>query len=131
MNDIIVDNFQNSVSESLMRHKSIIDIITKLTESNARINRAVAKSVTSCGCVSISAHKQTLPDDASIENIPELLSSQIDGKLCDGCREVLEQEIGSNLYYIAALCDAFGINLFDVMLEEYKKVETLGMFSLL
>jgi hypothetical protein len=43
----------------------------------------------------------------------------------------LEQEIGTNLYYIAALCDALGLNLFDVMLEEYKKVETLGKFTLL
>jgi hypothetical protein len=131
MNDIIVDNFQSTVAESLMRHKSIIDILTKLTESNSRINRAVAKSVTSCGCVSISAHKQKLPDDASLENVSKLLTSQVDGKLCEGCREVLEQEIGTNLYYIAALCDALGLNLFDVMLEEYKKVETLGKFTLL
>ena len=131
MNDIMIENFQNSVSESLMRHKSIIDIITKLTESNSRINRAVAKSVTSCGCVSISAHKQTLPEDATLDNVSELLSSQIEGKLCESCREVLEQELGNNLYYIAALCDALEINLFDVLLEEYKKVETLGKFSLL
>ena len=51
MKDIIFDSFQNDVSESLLRHKSILDVITKYTESSSRINRAVAKAVTNCGCI--------------------------------------------------------------------------------
>ena len=31
--DIIFDSFQNDVSESLLRHKSILDLITKYSES--------------------------------------------------------------------------------------------------
>lgn len=131
MNDIILDEFQNSVSESLMRHKSIIDIMTKITESDSRINRAIAKSVTSCGCISISAHKQKLPADASLENINELLSHQVEGELCGSCREVIEGEIGSHFYYLAALCDSVGVNLFDILLQQYKKLQTLGKFTLL
>ena len=46
--NILCDNFQNMVAEVLIRHKSILDIITKLDEYNARINRAVVKSVTCC-----------------------------------------------------------------------------------
>ena len=131
MKDLILDDFQNSVSDSLMRHKSVLDIMTKLTESNSRVNRAIAKSVSSCGCICIDAHKQKLPPDADMENVSTLFSHQIDGKLCESCREVLEEEIGSNLYYITALCDALGINLFDILLQEYKKIETLGKFTLL
>ena len=131
MKDGIVDDLQNSISESLIRHKSIIDIMTKLSESSSRINRALAKSVTNCGCISISAHKQRIPDDASLEDITDHLSHQIEGQLCGNCREVLEEEIGNNVYYLAALCDALGINLFDVMIKEYNKVETLGKFSML
>ena len=63
MKDIIFDSFQNDVSESLLRHKSILDIITKYAESSCRINRAVAKSVTNCGCIEINAKKQCLPND--------------------------------------------------------------------
>ena len=63
MKDIIFDSFQNDVSESLLRHKSILDILTKYTESSCRINRAVAKAVTNCGCIEINATKQCLPDD--------------------------------------------------------------------
>lgn len=130
MSDIILDDFQNSVSESLIRHRSIIDIMTKFNESNARVNRALAKSVTTCGCISVSAHKQKLPDDASLENISDLLSYQVEGELCDNCKEVLEDEIGTNIYYLAALCDALGINLFDTIIKRYDKLKTLGKFTM-
>lgn len=130
MNDIILDDFQNSVSESLIRHRSIIDIMTKFNESNARVSRALAKAVTSCGCVSVNAHKQKIPEDASLENISSLLSYQIDGELCDNCKEVLEEEIGTNLYYLAALCDSLGINLFDAIIKRYDKLQTLGKFTM-
>lgn len=130
MSDIILDDFQNSVSESLIRHRSIIDIMTKFNESNARVNRALAKSVTTCGCIGVSAHKQKLPDDASLENISDLLSYQVEGELCDNCKEVLEDEIGTNIYYLAALCDALGINLFDAIIKRYDKLKTLGKFTM-
>ena len=55
MKDIIFDSFQNDVSESLLRHKSILDVLTKYTESSSRVNRAVAKAVTNCGCIEINA----------------------------------------------------------------------------
>lgn len=131
MNDIIVDDFQNSVSDSLIRHRSIIDIMTKFSEASARINRALAKSVTTCGCISVSAHKQKLPDDASLDDISSLLSYQIDGELCDNCKEILEEEIGTDLYYLAALCDSMGISLFDVIIRKYDRVKTLGKFTML
>ena len=131
MNDIMLDDFQNSVCESLMRHKSIIDILTKLTESNARINRAIAKSATQCGCISISACRQKLPEDASLENISQLLSTQIEGSLCENCREILEKEIGSHLYYLAALCGELDVNLFDILINENERLKTLGKFTLL
>jgi hypothetical protein len=131
MKDIMVDDFQNSVEESLIRHKSIIDVITKLGESTARVNRALAKSVTNCGCISVSARRQNIPDDASFEDMSSILDYQVEGKLCDNCIEVLEDELGTNLYYIAALCNSVDISLFDVLLKECDKIKTLGKFSML
>ena len=69
MKDIIYDDFQNSVNDSLLRHKSIIDLLTKYSESSARVNRAIAKSVTNCGCIEIHAKKQNLSTEDSINNI--------------------------------------------------------------
>lgn len=131
MKDDILDDFQSSVTESLIRHKSIIDIMTKLGEANSRINRAIAKSITNCGCIEINAHKQKLPEDASLGDLPDFLSHQVDGKLCDNCKEVLEEEIGTNLYYLAALCDSLDIKLSDITSAEYNNIKTLGKFSML
>lgn len=55
MSDIIYDQFQNLVQDVLIRHNSLLDIITKLDESNARVNRAAVKTITSCGCLSLHA----------------------------------------------------------------------------
>ena len=60
MKDVIFDDFQNSVNESLLRHRSVLDIMSKLQESEARINRAVVKTVTNCGCMTIEAKDKTL-----------------------------------------------------------------------
>lgn len=130
MKDIIFDSFQNEVNESLLRHKSILDVLTKYTESSARINRAVIKAVTNCGCMEINASKQIIPkDDDSLNNLSNCFKTHIDGCLCENCREVVEREIGNNLFYLTSLCNTLDINLYDVLLKENDKINTLGKFS--
>ena len=57
-------DFQTAVEEYLIRHRSILDVLTKHQEATARVNRAVAKAVTECGCISITAERQRIPADA-------------------------------------------------------------------
>ena len=71
MKDVIFDDFQNSVDESLLRHRSILDIMTKLQESEARINRAVAKTVTNCGCIELNSTKEQNVDN-DIDDMEDL-----------------------------------------------------------
>jgi len=129
MKDVIFDDFQNAVSESLLRHKSILDILSKLNESEARINRAVAKSVTNCGCLKINAAKQQGPEDIDIESFSQCLKTHLEGTLCENCREVLEREIGNNLFYLTSLCNVLDLNLYDILLKEYDKIDTLGKYT--
>ena len=130
MKDIIFDDFQNAVNESLLRHKSILDILSKLNETEARINRAVTKSVTNCGCVEINASKQQLPeDDIGIESIIACLKTHLTGSLCENCREVIEREIGNNLFYLTSLCNVLDLNLYDILLKEYDRIDTLGKYT--
>lgn len=132
MKDIIFDNFQNAVDESLLRHKSILDIMTKLQESSGRINRAVAKSATNCGCIQIDAQKQKLPnanDNIDIHELSTILSPHIKGDLCDNCREVIEREIGNHIFYITSLCSTLDLNLYDILIREYDRINTLGKYS--
>lgn len=131
MKDLIYDSFQNVVDESLLRHKSILDVLTKLQESECRINRAVAKSVTNCGCIEIYGKKQKLPNDATdIEDMSHLLKTHLEGSLCDNCRDIIEHEIGNNLFYLTSLCNVLDLNLYDILLKEYNKIDTLGKYSL-
>jgi hypothetical protein len=131
MKDTIFDNFQNAVDESLLRHRSLLDIMTKLQESQGRINRALAKSVTNCGCIELDATKQQIPkgEDMDIENFKKHLNTHLEGKICDNCREVLEREIGNNLFYLTSLCNLVDLNLYDILLKEYDKISTLGKYT--
>ena len=97
--DIIYDDFQNSVNDSLLRHKSILDVLTKFSESNARVNRAIAKSVTNCGCIEVNAKKQKISEDNIINNLHDSLDDHLNGTLCESCREVIESEIANNLFW--------------------------------
>lgn len=128
MKDMIFDNFQNDVNESLLRHRSILDIMTKLSEANARVNRALAKSVTNCGCIEISAKKQNTFNDDNTSQNPSL--SNIEGTLCNNCREVIETEIGNNIFYLTSLCNCLDLNLYDILLKEENKINILGKFTL-
>ena len=133
MKDVIFDNFQNSVDESLLRHRSILDIITKLQESQARVNRAVAKSITNCGCIKVEAKKQYTPaniDDLNLDTLSASLDTHMQGNLCKNCREVLERELGNNLFYITSLCNLLDLNLYDILLKEYDKINTLGKYTM-
>ena len=129
MKDIIFDDFQNSVNDSLLRHKSILDVLTKFSESNARVNRAIAKSVTNCGCIEVNAKKQKISEDNIINNLHDSLDDHLNGTLCESCREVIESEIGNNLYYHTALCNLLNLNLYDIVLKESDKVNTVGNFT--
>lgn len=133
MKDVIFDDFQNSVNESLLRHRSILDIMTKLQESESRINRAIAKTVTNCGCMNIEAKKQDMhinKDDIDLAELKHHLQTHLSGTICDNCRDVLEREIGNHMFYVASLCNLLDLNLYDVLLKEYDRIDTLGQFSL-
>lgn len=130
MKDIIIDEFQEKVDEVLIRHVSILDIISKLQQTSAKTNRAVIKAITSCGCIKINADKDIIPEDITYEEIKNFKHNHIEGELCQTCKEKIESEIGSNLFYIAALSNALDINMYDLYLKEYKKLSTLGKFSL-
>lgn len=129
MKDLLCDEFQTTVSELLIRHQSILDILSKSQEATARLNRAVVKGVTSCGCIQINAEKKAIPEGADLEDLKTFMDSHLAGKLCPNCQEIVESEIGRTLFYLTALCNVLDINLYDVFLKEHKKISTLRVFN--
>lgn len=130
MAEIEQKTFQDTVAEYLIRHRSILDVQSKLAEATARINRAIAKSVTSCGCIAISAGRQRFPSELSLLEVRDLMQTHLNGDLCDRCQEVLETEIGAALFYLAAASSLLGLDLDGILRKEHTRVATLGVFHL-
>lgn len=131
MNQFSFNEFQDQVDEVLIRHKSILDILTKLQESSSKINRAVAKSVTDCGCIQVHSQKQSAPTDISFSELQNYLTNHVEGYLCDACKEKIGEEISNNIFYIAALCNTFNINIDDMLANYASQLKTLGTYGLL
>ncbi len=130
MKNEVVGQFQDKVSELLVRHRSILDSLTKFQESSARVNRSIAKTVTNCGCLSVSASKQTCPPEIDLINYQQYMESHLKGDLCEHCLERIMEELGNHIFYLTALCDLLNLELTEVFDKEFERINTLGLFNL-
>lgn len=129
MNDMIFDEYQNCINDCLINHNDILDVITKYSETNSKVNRIIAKSIINCGCINIYNISKSRNDNNYINKINSCNNKTFD-IICDDCREIIEKEIGNNLFYLTSLCNLLGINLYDIIIKEYNKIITLGKFNL-
>ncbi len=127
-----LEAFQTFVNSILIRNKSILDQTSKLQDACTHLCRNVSKSATTCGCISINAHKQPYPthEDLSMDDLKTLMETHINGKLCPNCEELVEKEIGRILFYLGAIANTFNLSLSDILENEKNRTELLGKFSL-
>jgi len=130
MNKSDNDTFQKNVDQFLIQHRSILDVMTKYQESNARVNRAIAKAVTQCGCLKINAKKQIIPSNTKLTEIHKFMDNHLEGSLCDSCKEIIETEMGSSLFYVAAICSILNLDFNDIIKKEEERISTLGVYNL-
>jgi hypothetical protein len=130
MNDKCCADFQTAVDEFLIRHRSVLDVLTKYQEATARVNRAIAKSVTECGCVEVKACRQHAPDEVPYSGLKAYMSSHLSGEPCASCKEIISKELGQSLFYMIALCNLSGLKFNDILRQECKNITTLGPFHL-
>jgi len=128
MSESTLQAFQEQVSELLLRHRSLLDVLSKYGQSNASVNRSVVKAITECGCIELNASKQCYPEEMT--QTSHQLSSHLNGQLCENCKEVVTAELGRNLFYMSALCNLLDVKMNDVVQSESKKCSTLGFFNL-
>ena len=123
MSDLKSDDFQKNVSGLIIRNQNLLDILTKCQSSCSKICRSSVKTATGCGCLKINVEKK-LPQISSDE------MSGVSGTLCPDCKDIIENEIGDMLFYIAGLCNALGLSMRDIMKKEIKSISVLGKYSL-
>lgn len=119
LNDIMAEDFQIVVEEYVERNKNLLDTMSKYQTAAGRLNRAITKAATQCGCISLSGKKRE-----------GQAKTNVSGKLCKNCREAIEKEMGDVLFYQAAMCNALGLSIYDVMLKEKQTLFALGDYSL-
>lgn len=125
-----IDDFQKVVDSMLIQHQSILDIISKGQEASARVNRSVTKSVTNCGCLAVETQKNEIPEDATLSDLKYIFHSHLKGNLCPTCREIIQSELGKQLFYIAALANTLGLSVNDIMKREEENLKTLTVYNL-
>lgn len=127
-----LETFQTFVNSILIRNKSILDQTTKLQDACTHLCRTVSKSATTCGCISINAHKQPYPinEDLSMDDLKTLMETHINGKLCPNCQELVEKEIGRIFFYLGAIANTLNLSLSEILENEKTHTELLGKFSL-
>jgi len=130
LKNTVLDDFQYISNELLVRNRSILDSMTKMSDSCARISRTLIKSATHCGCISICGEKQHVSGVSGIDEMKQRMKSQVKGELCDNCRDLLEKDMGRNLFYMAAICNALDLNLYDIVLGESDRLKLLGKYNL-
>ncbi|NMA82873.1 MAG: DUF1573 domain-containing protein [Epulopiscium sp.] len=132
LKDSIVDEFQYTVDELSFRNRSVLDQMSKMQEATAKLNRAIVKASTQCGCIQIHSKKQMYPVDQeyNLSDVKNFMEEHIEGNLCDGCMEQIDKEMGKTLYYFASLCNTLNFNFYDVILNELDRVRILGKFNL-
>lgn len=130
MKEAGIGEFQDKVAEILIRHRSILDCLSKFQESTSRISRALTKTVTGCGCIKIEAGKQVIPEHISLAECLKYVQSHLKGDFCENCREIVEEEIGNHLFYLVALCHLLDVDIEATLKKEFNKITALGYFNL-
>lgn len=125
-----LQTFQDQVADLLLRHRSLLDVMSKFGQSDASVNRAITKAITECGCLEVHAKRQPYKAEMDINEAKQTLESHVQGHLCENCKDVVRSELGKHLFYMSALCNHLDINLDEVVEKESSKCNTLGIFNL-
>ncbi|GAA0374927.1 DUF1573 domain-containing protein [Paenibacillus motobuensis] len=123
-------SFQDQVSELLLRHRSLLDVMSKMGQTNAAATRSVTKAITECGCIELHATKQDFEPGMNLQQAKETISKHVQGELCENCRDVITNELGRSLFYMSALCNLLGIDMDEILERESQKCATLGLFNM-
>lgn len=130
MSGLTLKQFQEQVSDLLLRHRSLLDVLSKSQQASASVNRSVIKSVTECGCISLQANKQPYTEELTLEETKAIIQTHVNGQLCENCIDAITVQLGKQLFYLSALCNLLELDLDDTLAKESQKCSTLGLFNL-
>ena len=130
MSPSLIGDFQILANNLLTRDRSLLDTMTKLQDTCAKLNRTLSKSITKCGCISLNAQKQRFPANGEWSRLHNYADDQVEGELCPKCRDFVEQSIADTLFYLACVCNTFNISMEELLQKELGQLHILGQYNL-
>jgi len=121
---------QHLVSQFLIRHRSILDVQSKLNEATARISRALAYAVVTCGCVQIHAERQCFPATLGWETAVAFSPPTWRGNRASAVGSIWRARSAAPSSTWPPLCHISGLNLDAILRKERDRVSALGVYHL-
>lgn len=66
----------------------------------------------------------------SLKEVKKYFKIYVEGYFCENCRDLIEKEIGSILFYLVLICNILDLNLYDIIIKEIERMKILGEFNL-
>ena len=106
-----------------------------MQESSARVQRAVAKAVTVCGCIEIDAARQALPDpaseDISYADLKQYVQSHLGGSFATIAATSSKRSWARPTFTPPRCAETFNLHAADILAKEKQRLDTLGIYSLM
>jgi len=58
------------------------------------------------------------------------MDTHLSGTLCNRCRDAIEKEMGNQLFFLASMANVLDISLYDIIVQEQKKMSAIGIYHL-
>ena len=127
----ICQELQQKADEYLIINPAALQILMQISHSGLQLQQAVIRASNNCGCVKLSTKKTLLPKEASWQDLKNQPTGDELQGLCPECRSLIKDKMGSMLFYIAALANAFDIDMDEIIQKEINQLDILGYFMLM
>ncbi len=124
-------HLQQKADEYLVINPSVLQILLQLEQNALRLNRTALRASNTCGCIRLGSEKLLLPEGATWEEMRQQPTGDVLAGICPECRNDMQDKLGALLFYAAALCNAFDLDLDEITEREIQKLDLLGYFMLL
>ena len=124
-------DLQDKAKRYLIINPAVMQILTELMRSGQQVQQSVTKAAFSCGCIKLAGKSSELPADSSWEELKAQPTADELNNVCADCKAMIKDRLGSLIFYAAALANAFGFSLDEIIEKENCRLDILGYFMLL
>lgn len=125
-----LSELQKRAEEYLILNPAALQILLQMQKTCLTLHQTVLAAANTCGCITLGTEK-LLPPDAGWQQLKDHPTGDSFGSICPTCRARIRDQLGSLLFYAAALANTLELDLDEVTLQEVSRLDLLGYFMLM